>query len=57
MATVEQRQNVIRRMSQEKASLLAGEALLLFRSGSKDVSLLSHAIGSCCLLSHVLTPL
>jgi hypothetical protein len=46
MATVEQVQNVTRRMSEEKATMLAREAVELSRAGHKDVSRLdslSHA--------------
>jgi hypothetical protein len=47
MATVEQVQNVTRRMSEEKATMLAREAVELSRAGHKDVrrqNFLSHAI-------------
>lgn len=37
MATVEQVQNVTRRMSEERASLLAFEAVELSKAGRKDV--------------------
>lgn len=38
MATVQQVQNVTRRMSEEKATVLAREAVELSRAGHKDVS-------------------
>lgn len=37
MATVQQVQNVTRRMSEEKATVLAREAVELSRAGHKDV--------------------
>jgi hypothetical protein len=50
MATVEQVKNVTRRMSEEKATMLAREAVELSRAGYKDVSLFASHVNSKLLL-------